>query len=155
MVVVAAIAFASIPKVETGPAGQVAGIVGKPGDAALRLSPSVAVAPTTAPVGGGEIGASVAGRHGSSDATSAPRSGQSTPGLPDATRRPSPAATPCLRVAPLLVGERRNDAPASWGDAGFSGPVAADEGHGNYLIQTQSRTAGREYPCDSGVTIGP
>jgi hypothetical protein len=55
----------------------------------------------------------------------------------------------------VLTGERRNDAPAIWSQAGFSGPVTALEGHGNYVIVTQSLTVGREYPCDARVTIGP
>lgn len=182
MLVVTAIAFPAGLRVPTGPSGQVAGIVGIPGDASDRPSPSDSIATTSAPAEGGGWPPAAAG-HGSTDGTGAPPPGGSTPEMPgptptSPTRSPSaseptatptptptlrptstptpiPTATPCLRVAPQLTGERRNDAPAIWSQAGFSGTVTALEGHGNYLIVTQSRTAGHEYPCDAGVTVGP
>jgi hypothetical protein len=42
-----------------------------------------------------------------------------------------------------------------WIAAGFTGVVTALEGHGNYVIGSQNRTAGKAYPCDTGVTVGP
>jgi len=77
-----------------------------------------------------------------------------TPPLePTPTSPPTPA--PCIAVAPQLIGELRSDARQMWADAGFTGRVTALAGHGNYVIGSQSRTAGREYPCDSDLTIGP
>jgi hypothetical protein len=58
-------------------------------------------------------------------------------------------------AAPQLVGERRNGAARIWLSAGFTGEVTALQGSGNYVIKTQDREAGVEYPCDSGVTVGP
>ena len=42
-----------------------------------------------------------------------------------------------------------------WSDAGFTGAVTFQPGNGNYVIGTEDRTAGRAYPCDSTVTVGP
>jgi hypothetical protein len=53
------------------------------------------------------------------------------------------------------VGEHLRDAGRLWSDAGFTGAVIGLNGHGNYVIATQDRTAGARYPCDSDVTIGP
>jgi len=160
---VTAIAFASALSIPTGPGGQVAGIVGMPHDATDRPRPSGFVA-TRGPAAGGGEPPEVA-EQGSTTGTSAPRSGGSTPEAPVPTPPPrprpiptptaNPTATPCLAVAPQLTGERRNDAAGIWSQAGFSGPVTAVEGHGNYLIASQSRTAGREYPCNVGITVGP
>jgi hypothetical protein len=74
---------------------------------------------------------------------------------PDPTPHPTPAPTPCTARAPSLVGEHRRDAGRLWSAAGFTGVVTDLDGHGNYVIASQDRTAGRSYPCDSGVTIGP
>jgi len=74
---------------------------------------------------------------------------------PDPTPPPTPGPTACVATAPKLIGEQRSDARRLWINAGFTGTVTALDGHGNYPIATQNRTAGASYPCDTGVTIGP
>ena len=76
---------------------------------------------------------------------------------PHPTPKPTatPGPTPCVRVAPQLIGARKNSAAGLWAAAGFTGGVTAMPGTGNYVIGTQSRVAGQAYPCDSAVTIGP
>jgi hypothetical protein len=83
---------------------------------------------------------------------------QPTPApTPRPTPRPTPAQTPtpCLHVAPQLIGEHRNSAAGLWADAGFTGAVTTLPGNGNYVIATQNRIAGQLYPCGSVVEVGP
>ena len=129
----------------------------------------------TAGAGRGELAGDVSGGSGAGDpgssnpdpgATPTPR----PPATPAPTRAPTPEPTlpppeptptspptpaPCLAVAPRFLGELRSDARGIWVSAGFTGRVTALAGHGNYVIGSQSRTAGREYPCDSDLTVGP
>jgi outer membrane biosynthesis protein TonB len=74
---------------------------------------------------------------------------------PQPTPQPTPASTPCVATAPTLIGAQRSDARRLWSEAGFTGAVTALDGHGNYVIGAQDRTAGRTYPCDTDVTVGP
>ena len=74
---------------------------------------------------------------------------------PEPTAPPPPAASGCVATAPNLVGQHRNEAQRLWIAAGFTGPVTALAGHGNYVIASQDRTPGAVLPCDAGVTIGP
>lgn len=60
-----------------------------------------------------------------------------------------------MAQAPKLVGQPWNGAAKIWRDAGFTGAVTRLTGKGNYVIATQDRVAGRAYPCDSTVTVGP
>ena len=178
-----ATAFAFMPRGAAPLAGGVAGVAGMPaasadgsatsGSSATPSVPSRPAAATgrpTAGAGRGEVagdvsGGSSAGDPGSSDPTPTP------PARPAPTRAPTPEPTPtplpeptptspptpspCLAVAPQLIGELRSDARGIWAAAGFTGRVTALAGHGNYVIGSQSRMAGHEYPCEADLTIGP
>jgi len=74
---------------------------------------------------------------------------------PKPTPRPTPKPTPCVATAPNLVGQHRNAARRLWSAAGLTGTVTELDGHGNYTIGSQDRTPGADYPCDTGVTVGP
>jgi len=140
----------------------------------VPATPATTTDRPTAAAGGGEVAGDVsdgssAGDPGSSDQDPGPT--PAPPATPAPTRAPTPEPTPtppleptptspptpapCIAVAPQLIGELRSDARQMWADAGFTGRVTALAGHGNYVIGSQSRTAGREYPCDSDLTIGP
>jgi hypothetical protein len=162
---------------------EVAGLVGTPGANVDGAGPSRSSAAPPVPVGPGvatsrPTPASGPGQAtgGGSNKTTTGGSGSSTPDpvptprdtpaptrapTPDPTPAPeptptsSPGPTPCLLVAPRLIGELRSDARTIWSGAGFTGRVIALAGHGNYVIGSQSRTAGHTYPCDSDLTIGP
>lgn len=176
-----ATAFALMPRGVAPPLGGVAGISGTPGasmegSAGIGSSatpstsekPAAATDRPTAGAGRGDVAGDVsdgssAGDPGSSNpdpdptptppATPAPTRAP-TP-EPKPTPAPEPTPAPCLLVAPQLIGELRSDARQIWASAGFTGRVTALAGHGNYEIGSQSRTAGRVYPCDSDLTIGP
>lgn len=183
LLAVGATAFAFIPR-PVPPVGGVAGIASTPG-AGTRgaagpgssTTPPVSAEPATptgrppAGPGRGDVAGDVsdgpsagAGSSGP-DPTPTPRV---TPGptraptpeptgtpAPEPTPTSAPTPTPCFAVAPRLIGELRSDARQIWADAGFTGRVIALGGRGNYVIGSQSRTAGHNYPCDSNLTIGP
>ena len=180
-----ATAFAFVLRPAAPPAGQVAGIAGTPGasaDAADRSGSSAAPTgpahpaaatgrPTGAPGRGQVVGGAADEPRAGGPGSSSPDPIPTRPATPAPTRAPTPeptptpapeptptsppTPTPCLLVAPQLIGELRSDARGIWAGAGFTGRVTALGGHGNYVIGSQSRTAGREYPCDSELTIGP
>jgi hypothetical protein len=163
-------------------AGGIAGIVGTPDPSSRVDRPLSPSRPSSAPgaidvavgAAAAETGKPSAGRSGTGPATASaapprPTPGPTAAGTPAPTVQPTPQRTeaptpppspaptpaPCLAEAPQLVGERRADASRLWQAAGFSGGVTALPGHGNYVVATQDRTAGRAYPCDSAVTVGP
>ena len=74
---------------------------------------------------------------------------------PRPTFAPTPRPTACPLPAPQLVGERKANAAAIWNAAGFTGAVVTLTGNGNYVIFSQDLVAGRIYPCDASVTVGP
>jgi len=74
---------------------------------------------------------------------------------PTPTATPAPTPTPCTLAAPQLVGQRKNDAAGLWSGAGFTGTVTTLPGTGNYVIGSQDKIAGQQYPCNSSVTVGP
>ena len=156
------------------PQGGVAGLVGTPGPTAgpYRTLDAASGAPGAA-IGGvaadltptPATGPDVAGEQGGGPTTSTPAPPQRTPAPtgtpsptptgPPQTPPPTPSPASCVAEAPRLVGETRGDAARIWKAAGFTGTVTALPGHGNYVIATQSRTAGADYPCDADVTVGP
>ena len=86
----------------------------------------------------------------------ATREPASTPAqTPPPTPAPTPRPTACAVPAPQVVGERTANAAAIWSAAGFTGAVIALPGNGNYVIFSQDLVAGRIYPCDASVTVGP
>jgi len=60
-----------------------------------------------------------------------------------------------LCTVPHLDGVRRNDAPAAWAAAGFTGTVSNGPGapNGNYIILSQSLTALSQVPCSSSIVV--
>jgi PKD repeat protein len=60
-----------------------------------------------------------------------------------------------LCTVPSLIGVRRNDAQAVWTGASFTGTVSSGPSApgGNFIIQSQSITAGSQVPCNSSVTV--
>jgi PKD repeat protein len=60
-----------------------------------------------------------------------------------------------LCTVPPLDGVRRNNAQAAWNDALFTGTVTDGPGvpSGNYIIRSQSLTAGSQVPCSSSVMV--
>jgi hypothetical protein len=175
-VVLAGSTFAWIIGGTARPQGGVAGLVGMPGTTAgpYRTLDAASGAPGAA-IGGvaadltptPATGPDVAGDRGGGPTTATPAPPQRTPAPtgspsptptgPSPTSAPTPTASPasCVAEAPRLVGEPRGDAARIWKAAGFTGTVTALPGHGNYVIATQSRTAGADYPCDTDVTVGP
>lgn len=71
------------------------------------------------------------------------------------TPTPTPSPTPCIRNAPQLIGQRKNNAGTIWLNAGFTGGVVALPPNANYIIVFQDKIAGQPYPCNSTVTVGP
>ena len=160
--------------------GEVAGIVGTP-ESTAGESPGIGGAPSAASAspeaaqpsrspggaGNGAPGGDIAGEPigggtdaGGSGPTPAPTRTAGSAPTPTAPPRPVPTPSPtpapgCVRIAPQLVGAHRNDATRIWADAGFTGQVVAQPGHGNYVIASQSPAAGTEASCEAGVTIGP
>lgn len=74
---------------------------------------------------------------------------------PSATATPTPSPTPCVRNAPQLIGQRKNNASTIWLNAGFTGGVVTLPPNANYIIVFQDKVAGQPYPCDATVTVGP
>lgn len=85
--------------------------------------------------------------------TPSPSSSTSPSASPSATPTPSP--TPCMRNAPQLIGQRKNNAATIWLNAGFTGGVVTLPPNANYIIVFQDKVAGQSYPCNSTVTVGP
>jgi hypothetical protein len=130
-----------------------------------------AAGPTTAPMSAGTTTAGGDPAPTEPPATATPAAGATPPPTLRPTPNPTPDSTPnptsaptlsrtpapprCLATAPNLVGRHRSTAAQLWTEAGFTGKVTALDGHGNYVIASQDRTAGASYPCDTAVTIGP
>ena len=164
IIAIAAVAFSAAGPLR--PTGGVESVVGTPGIAGVRSgepaessSPGV-IAPgdgaTPSPRAQGPVAASTE-RPGTRAPTTDPTSTTPTPRpTPRPTPpRPTPSPPACVAVAPQLIGQRRSDAVRLWKAAGFTSAVTALDGHGNYEIATQNRTAGKTYACDAPVTVGP
>jgi hypothetical protein len=74
---------------------------------------------------------------------------------PTPTPVPTPSPTPIGNCAvPDFVGTKRNDAQATWTNAGFNGSItySPSPNNGNWTITSQSLSGSQ--PCSTSITIG-
>jgi hypothetical protein len=177
-VVVAAFAFVMARPLQ--PAGDVEGLVGtpatgttgSPGDGPSPIPGGLTVTPSGSPVGGSPAPSAARTATGTPSQSSGlaaptplatpaptprpiPTPGATPRPTPRPTPKPKPTPTPCMLAAPQLAGQHRNSAASLWSDAGFTGSVTTLPGNGNYVIGSQDRVAGTQYPCTASVTVGP